>query len=159
VLAYLQIVLGSVLRHVPVEADPSAFVLAVRFHLVMAGLLTIHIALLVWLMTRHARQVRPLVGRAWLLGVLLVAQLALGAGTWIVKFSVPAWAQSWLPSSWSRIAIVDGSLLQTHIVTGHVAIGSLILATSLSLALYSLRMLKGSARATSSAMPRLEAAT
>ena len=49
VLAYLQIVLGAVLRHVPVDSQPGAFLLAVKFHLFLAGILTLHIALLVGL--------------------------------------------------------------------------------------------------------------
>ena len=37
ILVYLQIVLGAVLRHVPVDAEPATFVLAVRFHLFLAA--------------------------------------------------------------------------------------------------------------------------
>src|SRR5262245_34755481 len=40
--AYLQIVLGAVLRHVPVDSQPGVFLLAVKFHLFLAGVLTLH---------------------------------------------------------------------------------------------------------------------
>ena len=36
ILMYLQIVLGAVLRHVPVEGEPATFALAVRFHLAIS---------------------------------------------------------------------------------------------------------------------------
>ncbi len=158
VLAYLQIVLGAVLRHVPVETEPATFVIAVRFHLVMAAILALHIAVLIWCVLRGARRVRPLGRLAAVLGVLLFAQLALGSSTWIVKYSVPKWAQAWLPEAWSNMVIVDGGWLQTHVVTGHVAVGSLLMVTSLSLALYSLRVLKRPVASATTAMPTWEAA-
>src|SRR5690349_9117910 len=43
VLAYLQIVLGAVVRHVPVDAQPETFMMAVHFHLFLAIVLTLHI--------------------------------------------------------------------------------------------------------------------
>ncbi len=141
VLAYLQIVLGAVLRHMPVAAQPATFVQALRSHLVMAGVLTLGVSVLVWSVARNARNVKPLGGLAAVLGLLLTVQLVLGASTWIVKYSVPTWARAWLPESWTNAAIVDGGPLQMHVVTGHVAIGSLLMATSLALALYALRLL------------------
>src|SRR3954463_8872575 len=47
VLVHLQIGLGEVLRHVPVDAEPAAFIVAVKFHLFLAAVLTLHIFLLV----------------------------------------------------------------------------------------------------------------
>src|SRR4051812_16541867 len=38
ILVYLQIVLGALLRHMPVDAEPTAFMAAVRFHLFLAGI-------------------------------------------------------------------------------------------------------------------------
>jgi cytochrome c oxidase assembly protein subunit 15 len=73
-----------------------------------------------------------------MLAGLLVAQLALGAATWVVKFAAPAWAPAWIASG--RAAIEDGGWLQTHIITAHVAVGSLMLAASTAVALYSLRL-------------------
>src|SRR5262245_43078722 len=86
ILVYLQIVLGAVIRHVPIAAEPTTFQLAVRFHLFLAAVLSLHIVLLVYLVLRRARQIRPLGGLAVTLATLLAVQLALGAGTWIVKF-------------------------------------------------------------------------
>ncbi len=139
VLAYVQILLGAVLRHVPIVTEPMTFALAVKGHLLVAGFLVIHVGLEVWRVLRRFREVRPLRNAAILLGCLLTTQIALGTGTWLVKYSVPYWAARWF--SISTNAIQDGGWLQTHIVTAHVAVGSLILVTSLVLALNSFRML------------------
>ncbi len=145
ILVYLQIVFGAVLRHVPVAAEPTTFVHAVRSHLFLAAVLTLHIALLVWLVLRRARGIQPLGGLVAALAGLLVVQLALGGATWVVKFAAPAWAPAWVATG--RAAIQDGSWLQTHVITAHVAAGSLLLATSLALALYATRLLPASAAA------------
>jgi cytochrome c oxidase assembly protein subunit 15 len=139
ILTYLQIVLGAIVRHVPASADPATFMHAVRFHLFLAAVLTLHIGLLVWLVLRHARRIQPLAMFASMLAALVTLQLVLGAGTWIVKFSLPAWARDWI--AYSDAAIQDGGWLQTHVITAHVAVGSLVLVTSLALALYAQRML------------------
>jgi cytochrome c oxidase assembly protein subunit 15 len=139
VLAYLQIVLGAVLRHVPVVTEPATFALAVRFHLLMAAILSLHLAVLVISVLRRARHIQLLAGLACTLAVLLIAQLVLGAGTWMVKFGVPRWAPQWV--SLGDAAVHDGGWLQTHVITAHVATGSLLLVTSLALALYLGRLL------------------
>lgn len=143
VLAYLQILLGAVVRHVPVDAEPTTFVHAVRSHLVLAGILTIHIMLLAGMILTHARGVQPLARLAKSLVALVSLQLLLGAGTWIVKFAVPSWAAGWV--STQPLAVQEGGWLQTHIITAHVAIGSLIFVTSLATALWSRRLLNGAA--------------
>jgi cytochrome c oxidase assembly protein subunit 15 len=141
ILVYLQILLGAVVRHVPVAAEPTTFVHAVRFHLFLAAILTLHIAFLCWSVWRHVRGIQPLRGLAFALAVLLLVQLTLGAATWLVKFAAPSWAPGWI--SIGRAAIQDGGWLQTHVITAHVAVGSLLLATSLALALYIQRLLRG----------------
>ena len=156
ILVYLQVVFGAVLRHVPVDAEPGAFLLAVRFHLFLAGVLTMHVAALVWLVMRHFRAVRPLSRWVAALGGLIVVQLLLGTSTWIVKFAVPTWAVAWHPP----VALQANSWLQTHIVTAHVAVGSLLLATSLAVALMALRQLQAvSAMRGAGATTAMEAAT
>jgi cytochrome c oxidase assembly protein subunit 15 len=138
-LVYLQLVLGAVLRHVPVVSEPATFALAVRFHLLMAAVLTLHVLLLAWSATRHCRQIRWLHRLVLALGGLLVIQLALGAATWIVKFSVPTWAARWWP--WPAFTVHADGWLQTHIITAHVAVGSLLLAAATATALVALRTL------------------
>jgi cytochrome c oxidase assembly protein subunit 15 len=146
ILAYLQIVLGAVLRHVPVDSEPMTFMNAVKFHLFLAAVLAFHVLLLTWLVLRHARGSRPLAGLAPTLCGLLVVQILLGMSTWLVKYAVPAWAAGWL--SMHRLPVQDGGWLQTHIVTAHVAFGSLILAASIALALYAQRLLSSPAEQT-----------
>jgi cytochrome c oxidase assembly protein subunit 15 len=143
ILVYLQMVLGAVVRHVPVDSEPTTFVHAVRFHLFLAAILTLHIAFLCWSLLRHARRIQPLRGLACALAVMLLVQLTLGAATWIVKFAAPSWAPSWISTGFA--AIQDGGWLQTHVITAHVATGSLLLATSLAFALYAQRLLPASA--------------
>lgn len=138
-LIYLQLVLGAVLRHVPATADPTVFATAVKFHLALAAVLLFHVGWLLWSVVRSCRTVWPLSGLAWLLAGLMVAQIALGASTWLVKYSVPYWASGWL--STNSLTIQANGWLQTHVVTAHVALGSLLLGTSVALALYALRLL------------------
>jgi cytochrome c oxidase assembly protein subunit 15 len=156
-LVYLQIVLGAVLRHVPIATEPATFVLAVRFHLFLAAVLSLHILVLAAAVFRRARHLQPLAALAWLIAGLLIMQLVLGAATWIVKFGVPFWAPSWI--SLGNAAVHDGGWLQTHVITAHVAVGSLLLATSLALALYAVRLLPAHStkKGTLVASSRLEA--
>jgi cytochrome c oxidase assembly protein subunit 15 len=146
ILAYLQIVVGAVLRHMPVSADPITFTSAVRFHLFLAAILSLHIVALVWTVLRRVRRIHPLGGLACALLVLLVIQLALGGGTWIVRFAAPSWVPAW--AALGREAVQDGGWLQTHIITAHVAVGSLLFVTTLALALYAARLLAFAPRVT-----------
>jgi cytochrome c oxidase assembly protein subunit 15 len=155
VMVYLQLVLGAVLRHVPVYAEPNAFMLAVRFHLFLAAVLTLHIGVLVWMVLRRATEVRPLRRLALAMAGLVLVQLLLGAGTWIVKFSVPAWASGWVSP---MAPIQEGGWLQTHIITAHVATGSLLLVTAVALALYANRLLTSGRAVTSVNRTKLGAA-
>jgi cytochrome c oxidase assembly protein subunit 15 len=139
IVIYFQIVLGAVVRHVPVGSEPTTFALAVRFHLVMAAVVSLHIAVLAWLVLFGARRLQPLRALAGTLAGLLILQLVLGAGTWVVKFAAPSWAPDWLRPG--QLAVQDGGWLQTHVITAHVAVGSLMLATSLALALFAVRVL------------------
>lgn len=142
ILAYLQIILGAVMRHAPVATQPTAFAVAVRFHLFLAAMLTVHALWLVAAVFRKARRRLSLRRLACGLAILIFIQLALGAATWAVKFAVPTWAAAWI--SLGESAVKEGGWQQTHVVTAHVATGSLILATLTALMLYSMRLLSGS---------------
>ncbi len=156
VLVYLQIVVGAVLRHVPIDAQPSTFMLAVKFHLFLAAVLTLHIALLAALVLTRARQVRPLGRLAWMLAGLVTIQLVLGMATWIEKYAVPSWASGWV--SHSNVVIQDGGWLQTHIITAHVATGSAMLGATIALALYAHRLLMGTTALRQVGKTRMEVA-
>lgn len=140
ILVYLQLVVGAFLRHVAVDALPGSFSTAVVFHLLLAGAVAVHANLLLYRVIRSYRQRRELVRPATWLGILVGTQLMLGGATWFVKYGLPAGMLANWPSvaRWTNTA---GSLGQSMIVTAHVAVGSLILATSVVLFLRSWRVL------------------
>jgi len=136
-LAYVQLVLGSQLRHVQVGADTSVFRAALWLHLLVAAALAAHVVSVAWRAASFRGAAAGVTTPAYCLLGLLVAQLALGASTWVVKYGFPAnwfsqyaWAQAFVVSQESRA--------QALITTAHVATGSLILVTSLLIALRSL---------------------
>jgi cytochrome c oxidase assembly protein subunit 15 len=128
-LANFQLVLGAVVRHMPVYAPPRTFHTAVMFHLFMAAVLTVHIVLSARAAFRTAELRR---GGALLLS-LIVVQLSLGAGTWIVNFGYPHWVGGVVNTP--DFVVRTNSLPQLMVTTAHVAVGSLILVTSLVLTL------------------------
>ena len=136
VLALLQLGLGATLRHMPAAAAPSSFRGAVVFHLVMAAVIAIHAAVLVWLAWRQPSQLRLPRSIALTLFVAVLLQIVLGAATWVMKYSLPSVVGEF---TWAAtLTIQAGSWLQTHTVTLHVALGSLILAFSVVASLFAL---------------------
>jgi cytochrome c oxidase assembly protein subunit 15 len=139
VLAYLQIVLGAQLRHIARLAAANSLFPWVSLHVLAAILIA---AGTVWLIRdtlRHAMHERPLVRRAWLLGLVFVVQCSLGVATWVTKYGWPAWFTTyvWAP----EYTVVSGARLPSQLTTAHVACGSLLLVTSLSLTLWTRRLL------------------
>jgi len=136
-VAYLQLVLGSQLRHVRPGIDVATFRAAVWFHLLVAAVLSAYVLLLagraLWSFSTDTYILFPAIA----LAVLLLAQLGLGAGAWVVNYGFPA---NWFGRySWAQQYVVaQESRTQAWVTTGHVAAGSLILVTSLVVALRSL---------------------
>jgi cytochrome c oxidase assembly protein subunit 15 len=155
-LAFGQIVLGSLLRHLPQGARPDDFRLALFFHLAVAGLLVAHIVALAARTLHVGRSdgwlLRPAVG----LVLLVLLQLGLGAATWVTKYGWPAW-MSRFDFAAGYVPTADGAA-QSWITTAHVATGSLILGTSLLLTLRSARLTSGRWRARQGETLLLEAA-
>jgi len=109
---YLQLILGAALRHAK-----SGIVL----HVVGAFIVTTLVFLLVTRVCRHYSGCPKLVRSASILTLLLIGQLFLGAGSY-----------------WVRLAArndVQPALLMVTVTTAHVALGALVLATSLVLTL------------------------
>lgn len=143
-IAFLQLVIGANLRHIAVDASPQHFRILVFFHLVLALALAVHIFLLLFLSLRLRSVARGLCRPALGLASLLVLQILLGAGTWIVQYGWPSWATGFSFST--GYTIEANSWLQANVTTAHVAIGSLILAVSTCLASRSMRLLRTEAK-------------
>ena len=157
VLACLQLVLGAQLRHTPIDAGPAFFRAALYFHLFIAVALVVHSALLASSTARLRKKSKPLIVPSFTLLGLMAVQMALGAGSWVVKYGWPTWLgeHAWTASYTVRREDLLGLLM----VTAHVAVGSSILATSLLVALRSFHYLKAAPTARiSTGHPLLEVA-
>ena len=133
-LAFLQLILGATLRHMPVVAPPSAFGIVVVFHLLTALVLALHAGMLAWIATSKLAHVTLVRTVAQLLAVAVLLQIMLGLATWVMKYSLPVWFGDY---DWvAGLTLQAGGWLQTHTVTLHVAAGSFILALSVMLSLY-----------------------
>lgn len=120
-LIYVQFIFGAVLRHTGNRLDA---------HLVFAGLVSIHIFLLLRRILQDHLENRLLVRLILLLGGLLTVQLVLGFGAFVTEFTA-------LGKGVSPVAGVA-------ITTAHVAIGALMMASSVLLALNVFRFTMGS---------------
>ena len=131
VIAFGQLVLGSFIRHIPVMTTPNEFRGMAFAHLFVAlGVATY--AFMLWRATRKSAP--PATSRvAGLLTLLVLCQICLGIGTWFVKYNWP----TWLPAvaAFDRFVIEDKGMLQGLVTTAHVAMGSLILATSFAISI------------------------
>jgi len=131
VLAYAQLVLGALVRHVPLTATPQVFRAALLMHLLVAAALAVQIGLTAW----QAWRLRNSVGFALpglLLPFLVVYQIGLGLATYVAKYSWPAWFSDYAFAA--SYVVQEKGLAQSLITTAHVAGGSLILFTAVILA-------------------------
>ncbi|HEX6963490.1 MAG TPA: COX15/CtaA family protein [Lacipirellula sp.] len=131
-LAYLQLVVGAVVRHSPLMLTESAgaiFQTAVFFHIVLAIAVTVHVLMLAhkcfW--SRISRRVSAS------LAALIGVQLLLGVSTWMMKYGMPQWATRLIGETGHFNRASD--VVSAGIVTAHGAVGSLIVALSVVLAL------------------------
>jgi cytochrome c oxidase assembly protein subunit 15 len=115
-LIYVQIVFGAILRHTGTQLET---------HLILAALVILHAVLLlkrIWKLKaaelKLAREVR-------LLGIILLLQLAFGAGTYLGKF---------------HPGTIPYPVLE-FLTTTHVVVGALLLVSSVSVTLWSFRLL------------------
>jgi cytochrome c oxidase assembly protein subunit 15 len=137
-LAAGQLVLGAQLRHAQAGNPPGVFRTMVVFHLIGALLVALHVVLLA-VRTLRTENAGPLLRRpATGLLIQVTLQILLGLGTWVVKYNFPTWAQT--AGLTTGFTVSTGSFWQASIITGHVAIGSLLLATSFLFALRATRL-------------------
>lgn len=138
VLAYLQIVIGSNLRHIHPSTDHSFFKAAVVFHLLVAVVVLAQVLVLATAIWR-AKPGMLLTVPTTVLAILLPTQIGFGVATWMWKYGWPfEFLSDWQPiAAWLNTA---GSMSESVIVTSHVAMGSLILAMALLVLLRSARL-------------------
>lgn len=123
--SYLQLTIGAQLRHITGGASPRFFMSAVHLHLTLAGLVVL---LSLMLAVSTNRQAAPPTRRSALGLVLLVLlQVALGIGTWLVNYALP-WPE--LTDGLARYTIQAKGYAESMVVTAHVATGSLIICFS-----------------------------
>lgn len=137
-IGLLQLLLGAQIRHISLMSSPGQFRVFVFFHLLVASALLVHAALLAVRALRGgpraARTALPAVSLAVLVGL----QFVLGPATWVVTYGWPQWLAE-MPFAAGH-TIQAKSLTQAMIVTAHVAVGSLVLASSVVVALRSFRL-------------------
>lgn len=136
-LAVVQLLLGAVLRHVPLSAPPQVFRAALVLHLLVAGLLAAQVVLVLW----SARSASGLRLPAAFLAMCIAVQLALGLATYVAKYSWPGWFSDYQFAA--AYVIQEKSLAQSLVTTAHIAVGSLILFASVVLATRSTRLVFG----------------
>jgi heme a synthase len=136
ILAYLQLIVGAVVRHSPLmlaESASTIFQVAVYFHVLLAIAVTAHVLVLAhkcfW------RRICP--APAFSLAMLIFVQLLLGAGTWFVKYGMPQWAAAAFGEGQYRNT--ESDLVQAVIIAGHGAVGALIVALCVVIAVKAAR--------------------
>jgi heme a synthase len=116
-LIYVQVVFGAILRHTGARLDA---------HLLFAGLVVIPILAINVHVWRHHTEQSTLVQPVMLLSALLIAQLSLGLGAYLVRYT----AMAAIVTPFARISLT----------TTHLAVGSLMLATCLVFTLRTYRL-------------------
>jgi hypothetical protein len=112
--------------------------MVLMFHMFVGVALLGHIVALGWQVHRKATTEHWLKRPAQLLILLAATQVLLGFATLIVKYGWPTWLGGQaLPFAFT---VQAKNLWSSMIVTGHVAVGSLILATMSTLWLRSFRV-------------------
>jgi len=132
-----QLVFGAFVRHVDVAGSPGQFRGVVYFHLVTAGLICVLAGVVVY---QAIGKQAPLhiKNAALLLAGLVVLQIALGIGSWVVRYSWPDWLGGFAFAAQyvSQVNSLSGSIIRT----AHVANGSALLAVAGYLALHGYRL-------------------
>lgn len=138
-MAYGQLVLGALMRHSSPTSSASSFAAVVGLHVAGAFALWLVSALVWWRISRLnlPSMTRP---AGWLF-VFVGIQIGLGIGTWVVNYGYPRML-AFMPGSESYLIQAKG-FIESIIVTGHVATGSLVLATATFLAVRGYRVRSG----------------
>jgi len=136
IVIYAQVLIGVFLRHVPLGTSPYSFRIGVFLHLFAAATAVGFTLIVAWRVWRSPASHKLLRVPAFGLCVFVLCQSALGCATWVVNHYWPSWAADFAITANYGTIVAQGRL-QTLATTAHVANGSLILATSVLLALRS----------------------
>lgn len=138
-LVYLQVVLGALVRHVPIGASPFFFRVAVLFHVAVGLAVLAHVVMLMLRAFANCRSQKLILRPVVIIGMLVVVQISLGAATWVFKYGWPS------PISDMDFAagmtIQANSMAQAMVTTAHVALGASILAIGVVIAMRAWRVL------------------
>jgi cytochrome c oxidase assembly protein subunit 15 len=137
-LTYAQLILGAIVRHVPLGAAPSVFRAALLIHLLLAAVLTFHVFIAAWRQRQLPSEGRGLRLIALTAPTLVIIQVLLGVATYVAKYAFPAWLGAYAFAA--HFVVQEKSLTQSLITTAHVANGSLILFVSVFVALRATRL-------------------
>ncbi len=137
-LAYLQLTVGALLRHIPLDAPPQVFRAALLFHLVFAGVLVVLVGMLAASAFAGSAGHPSLRLPANCLALLMITQVWLGVSTYVMKYSWPAWMDRF--DFAASYVVQEKSFGQSLTATAHVVCGSLILAGLTTLALRASRL-------------------
>ena len=150
--AYLQLVIGALMRHIPVTATPNFFRWTVFAHLAVAGILLSFVVATAWLSSRGRECGARGRGLVNVLLVLVVCQVLLGCATWVVNYYWPGWVPDWSITA-SYDVIEAKGWVQAMVVTAHQAMGSLIVGVSVWLMLLAHRRGASESRVSAAGIP------
>ncbi len=125
-ISYGQLVIGAFLRHMDEAAPPATYKWLIVAHISVAIFIAFG-TFMQWIISRqkmfHRVGIRA---SANVLVLLVLSQISLGIGTWVVKFGWPGWFRQF--NFAAHFIVPEKSLLQMNLITAHVVVGSLILA-------------------------------
>ncbi|MEO8271937.1 MAG: cytochrome oxidase assembly protein, partial [Aureliella sp.] len=130
--SYSQLILGAQLRHVTAAVSHTTFMAFVHTHLTLAGLITLMTLCLVGF-AMASRDCESRIRRpSSLLLLVVLVQIGLGIGTWIVNYALP-WSET--TKTLAAYTIAAKGFWESLIVTAHMATGSLIISLACVVAL------------------------
>ena len=132
-LTYAQLLLGVVVRHSALmirDSSASLFEAATYLHVLTAVAAVAYLMMLLYRSFRAGALQRL----TTTIGLLIVLQFTLGLATWWVKYGIPAWATSWVGEF--DFVNREAAAVRALIVTGHGAIGALLVALTFVAAMW-----------------------
>ena len=126
--SYAQLIFGACLRHVSDQADFTVYALLIVAHLVTAGIVLLLAGGVLYLASARNWSQGGIRTSAMLMLAFVIFQIGMGCTTYILKFGWPAWLGGY--SFAARYVVPEKTFLQMNLITLHVAMGSLILATA-----------------------------